>query len=115
MKLDQLRAGSMEQHALEMIRQRFIRSFKILAVMLRHCAQRAFVINDHPLAAAAPRQNRPLLERFLRVGDDQPFVENHLLPQAVANRTGSQRRVEGKMLRRERIERPARGGTVQPV
>src|SRR6266566_2913195 len=58
MKFNSLRARTVEKHALERIRQRFVRRFEAVPVMLCHCAQQALVISDHSLAAAAPRQNR---------------------------------------------------------
>ena len=115
MKFNSLRARTVEQHALERIRQRFVRRFEAVPVVLCHCAQHAFVISDHSLAAAPPRQNRPLVERFFRVGHDQSCVENHLLAEAVADRTGAERRVERKMFWSEPIKALARGRAVKPI
>ena len=79
--------------------------------MRSHAAQQALVINDHPLAAAPPGQHRAAVEALRVVGDDQRFVEDHLLPQAVADGAGAGGRVEGKMLRRQRLEALARART----
>ena len=75
-----------QQHALEILRKRLIRRFHALLIMTRDAAQQALVIDDHPLAAPPPRQNRPLLKGLLRIRHHQALVEDQLLAQPMANR-----------------------------
>jgi hypothetical protein len=73
--------------ALEVLRQIFVRRFEILAKVRRHRPQHRLVVNDHPLAAAPPRQHRALLQRFVRSGTTSAVVKNHLLAQPMTHRT----------------------------
>src|SRR5882724_1616374 len=104
-------ARSVHELLFEIVRQILVKHFEADAVMRRHSAHHRFVINNHPLAAAPPRQHRALLQRFLRVRHHQTFIENHFLPKPVAHRTRSTRRVKRKMFRCERLVTLAGGGT----
>ena len=85
---------------LELLRQVLMGRLHALLVMLRYAAQEALVIDHHALAAPPPRQNRPLLKRFLRVRHHEPLVEDQLLAQPMADRTRAGRRIEGEVLGR---------------
>ena len=67
------------------IQPKFIEGLKLLAGSAMH----VFHFNDYP--AAPPRQHRSLLERFLRIGHDQSFVENQFLPETMTNRARARR------------------------
>ncbi len=102
-------ARAVQQDLFEIVRQVFPGRFQADVEMRGNGAEHGLVINVHPLARPTPRLHRAVLERLFRVGYDQAFVENHLLAEAVADRAGARRGVEGKMFRRGRIVAFARG------
>src|SRR4030095_7795163 len=101
--------------AFEVVRQRPIRGFHRMSVMLGDAAQQAFVIGDHSFAAAPPREHRPLFEGFLGVGHNEALVENHFLAKAMADRAGAAGSIEGKMFWSRLFEALAGRGTVIAV
>ena len=96
-------AGAPQQGTLEIVWQFFVRRFQALLVMAGHAAQQTFVISHHPLSAPTPGEDGALLDRLLRVRDDQVLIEDHLLAEAMANGTRARWRIEREMFWRQRV------------
>ena len=114
-ELDLLLARAVQQFLPELFRQILEGLFEADFVVRRYSAQQALVVNNHPLAAAPPRQDSAAVERPLGVRHHERLVEDHLLTQPMTDRTRTARRVEGKMFRCQRLEALARAGTVVAV
>ena len=70
MEFDFSVTGAAQQRLLEIAGQILPRLFEALVEVLCRRAEHRFVVNDHPLAAAPPRQDGALFERLFMVGDD---------------------------------------------
>src|SRR3954469_3639813 len=83
--------------------------------MFRHSLEHGLVVNNHALAAAAPRKNRAIFQGLLFVGDHEIRIKNKLLAKTVANRTGAERRIEREMFWLRFFIAQARGRTVHAI
>ena len=114
-EINLLLAGAMQKFLPKILRQILERRLQAHAVVRGHAAQQTLVINDHPLAAAPPGQHRAAVEALRVIRHDERFVEDHLLSETVADGAGSGGRIEGKMLRRQRLETLPRARTVAAI
>src|SRR5688500_9381830 len=65
--------------------------------MIGNATEQRFVIHNHALAAATPRQNRSLFQGLLLVGHNQSWIKNEFLAEPMTHRAGAKGRIERKM------------------
>ena len=102
--LDGLVAGAVHQDMAELPGQFRVGRREADVEGARDLAQQVAVVEDHAVAAAAPRLDRPILQTDRRVGHDELLGEDQLQAETRAGRAGAVGAVEGEMARLELLE-----------